>query len=99
MNIRICRALGRIKHRIDNPHRNIPSQCCAVWVPAARGYLAEVSPTGFRVVEFAELACHWDEDSAARAALTFRERTGLQVTVRPVHLQPARKINAGTVRP
>jgi len=89
MNRRLRRALGRIKNRVEHPHRKIPSQRCALWVPAARGYLADFSSTGFHVVEYAEFAHHYEEDEAARVALAFRERTGLRVAVRPVHLQPS----------
>lgn len=65
-------------------HR-IPPQACALWIPDARGYLADFSPKSFRVVDCAELARHYTEDEASSAALTFYEVTGLRVAVRPFY--------------
>jgi hypothetical protein len=67
--------------------RRIPAQVCALWVPDAHGYVEYFSPHGFRVIELAELARHYDEDEACSAALAFREVTGLRVAIRPVYLQ------------
>ncbi|MCW2573568.1 MAG: hypothetical protein JWO88_3626 [Frankiales bacterium] len=87
MNRIYRRAIARTKRRTVAPHKKIPAQRCALWIPAACGYVAEFSPTGgFLTVEYAELAQHFDENAAARTALVFRQVTGLRVAVRPVYL-------------
>ncbi len=63
----------------------LTAQVCALWVPAAHGYVEHFSPTGFRVIELAALARHYNEDEACSAALAFREVTGLRVAIRPVY--------------
>jgi len=61
------------------------AQVCALWVPAACGYVADFHPKGFRTVEYADFAKHYTEDEAASAAITFHEITGLRVAVRPYY--------------
>jgi hypothetical protein len=77
-------------------HRLAP-QVCTLYVPQAAGYVTEFSPTGFRVVEFAELARLYTEDEASSAALAFREVTGLRVAIRPFYprgpLSPSTELN------
>lgn len=90
MNRMQRRALARIESRapitaqIKQSHRLSP-QVCALWVPDFKGYLANFSPTAFRVVDCAELAAHYVEDEATSAALAFREITGLHVAIRTYH--------------
>ncbi len=69
--------------------RKLPAQVCALFVPDARGYVVSFCPHGFQVVEFAQLARHYDEDEACSAAIAFREVTGLRVEIRPVYLHKA----------
>ena len=69
-------------------HR-LHAQACALWVPAAQGYIEHFSPSGFRVIELVELARLYYDDEASSAAIAFREITGLQVVVRPVYLHQA----------
>lgn len=95
MNRTARRATARI-HRLRAPavrhekqsHRLAP-QVCTLYVPEARGYVAEFSASGFRVVEIADLARQYVEDEATSAALTFRELTGLRVAIRPYYSQQA----------
>ena len=54
-------------------------------VPSGGGYVAEFSPFMLRLVEFPSLAPLYGEDEATRAALIFREITGLPVKVRPYY--------------
>lgn len=95
MNRKYRRAQARTKHHpisrepLHKYSHKITRQTCALWVPDARGYLTAFSPTGFRVVEFAELARHYDEDEAASAAINFYEVTGFRVAVRPVYCHHA----------
>ena len=56
-----------------------------VEVPSGGGYVAEFSPIMFRLVEFPSLAPLYCEDEATRAALIFREITGLPVKIRPYY--------------
>lgn len=90
MNRTHRRALARIvrRHQRTEPYKQsyrLTPQTCALWVPDACGYITDFSPTGFRVVEYAGLARHYNEDEAASAALAFHEVTGLRVAVRPVY--------------
>ena len=62
----------------------------SLWVPDARGFLYNVPSTGFRVVQDARSAPHFDRAHAVNIATTFREITGLRVAVRPVHLEDDR---------
>lgn len=77
------RRAHRARHEKQS-HR-LPPQVCTLYVPEARGYVADFSPTGFHVVEVAELARLYIEDDATSAALTFREITGLRVAIRPYY--------------
>jgi hypothetical protein len=77
------RRLARGRH-VKHSYR-LPPQVCTLFVPEAGGYLADFSPTGFRVVEFAQLAKLYVDDEATSAALTFRELTGLRVAIRPYY--------------
>ena len=90
MNRTQGRAPARLESRRQIPERRkhshrVPPQRCALWVPEHCGYVAEFGASGFRVVEYAELARHYDEDEAASMAIAFREVTGLRVAVRPVY--------------
>jgi hypothetical protein len=67
-------------------HRLTP-QRCALWVPAYGGYIESFTRTGYRVVDYPELARVYEEDEATTAALAFREMTGLRVAIRPVYCQ------------
>jgi hypothetical protein len=92
MNRRYRRAVERANrlHTRETLYKHshkLTPQTCALWVPDAQGYVAEFCPHSFRVVEFANLARHYDENEAASAALAFREVTGLCVAVRPVYPQ------------
>ena len=79
-----ARLAGKLPAERKFTHK-LPVQTCALWVPDAQGYIVNFSPTGFRVIEFAELARHYCEHEASSAALSFREITGLRVEVRPVY--------------
>jgi adenylate cyclase len=81
------RRRSAIRARHDKQSHRLLPQVCTLYVPDARGYVADFSPTGFRVVEIAELAKLYIEDDATSAALTFREVTGLRVAVRPYYCQ------------
>lgn len=87
MNSKHRRAIARTERlsSVRQTHK-IPPQCCALWVPAAQGYVQHFSTHGFRVIELACLARHYAEDEASSAALAFREVIGLRVVVRPVFL-------------
>lgn len=63
----------------------LTKQTCVLWVPDMKGYLAEFSPTKFRIMETPALARHYNEDEATSAALSFREVTGLRAAVRPYY--------------
>lgn len=67
-------------------HSLLP-QVCTLYVPTARGYVADYSPTGFRVVENVELARQYVDDDAENAAFEFRALTGLRVAIRPCYCQ------------
>ena len=79
--------------REKQSHRLTP-QVCTLYVPEARGYVAEFSATSFRVVDIAELAKLYIEDEATNAALTFRLVTGLRVAIRRYYC-PHATISAG----
>lgn len=91
MNRTERRALARVyRHRevraqFQKQSHRLPPQVCTLYVPEAHGYVADFSPTAFRVVEFAELAKQYIEDDASSAAITFREITGLRVAIRPCY--------------
>lgn len=67
-------------------HRLQP-QACVIYVPSAGMYVVDFSPTKVRLIELPALARQYDEDEAASAAMTFREITGLPVTIRPYYAQ------------
>jgi hypothetical protein len=73
--------LGQVKRS-----HKLPGRTCSLWVPSVRGYLIDFSPSGFRAIECADLARHYSENEASRAAAAFREVTGLRVVIRPVYL-------------
>lgn len=70
---------------INHSHRShrIAKQTCVLWIPSACGYLADFQPGHFRVVDHPSLACSYDEETASRDALAFRQATGLSAAVRP----------------
>lgn len=67
-------------------HR-IAKQTCVLWIPDARGYLADFRPDHFRVVDHPSLASNYDEETASRDAISFRQATGLRAAVRPYNPQ------------
>lgn len=77
----------RNTERETKQSHKLPHEVCTLYVPSARGYVAEFTDTSFRVVESIEFARLYVDDDASGAALTFRERTGLRVSVRPFHPQ------------
>ena len=83
MNREYRRAHERETRKTARHSYKLPPQICALWIPEARGYLTEFSPSGFHVIEYAELAKHYTEDEASSAALAFHDITGLRVAVRP----------------
>lgn len=96
MNRAQRRALARRHGSVTRESRRLTPQLCTLWVPDARGYLAEFCPHSFRAVPFAELARHYLEDEATSAALAFQEVTGLRVVVRPYYGQCGGSSVAGT---
>lgn len=85
MNRAQRRALARRQGSVTRESHKLTPQLCTLWVPDARGYLAEFCPHSFRAVPFAELARHYLDDEATSAALAFQEVTGLRVVVRPYY--------------
>lgn len=91
MNRTERRALARThrrrvtRDRHDKQSHRLPPQVCTLYVPEARGYVADFSPTSFLVVEIADLARLYIEDEATSAALAFKELTGLRVAIRPYY--------------
>jgi hypothetical protein len=90
MNRTERRALARTRRREirtwpDKQSHFLLPQVCTLYVPEARGYVADYSPTGFRVVEVAELAKQYVDDDAENAAFEFRALTGLRVAIRPYY--------------
>lgn len=87
MNRKHRRAIARTERlaSVRQTHK-IPPQCCALWVPAAQGYVRHFSTHGFGVIELASLARHYLEGEVSRAAVEFRKITGLRVVVRSVYL-------------
>jgi hypothetical protein len=85
MNRTQRRAQARESGKIPRHSYKLQPQICALWIPAAKGYLAEFSPSGFRVMGCAELAMLYTDDEASSAALAFHDITGLRVAVRPYY--------------
>lgn len=67
-------------------HR-IAKQTCVLWIPDACGYLADFRPDHFRIVAHPSLASNYDEETASRDAISFRQVTGLRAAVRPYNPQ------------
>jgi hypothetical protein len=69
-------------------HR-IAKQTCVLWIPGANGYLADFKPDNFRIVDHPSQANSYDEETASRDAISFRQATGLRAAVRPYNPQHA----------
>lgn len=67
-------------------HR-IAKQTCVLWIPDARGFLADFRAGNFRIVDHPSLASSYDEETASRDAISFRQATGLRAAVRPYNPQ------------
>lgn len=91
MNRSHRRALARTRRpdRQDKQSHRLTPQVCTLYVPQMQGYVSDFSPSGFRVIEFPELARLYTEDEASSAALAFRDVTGLRVAIRPFHCRNA----------
>jgi hypothetical protein len=76
------RAFRRLQARAGKNARPLTPQTCVLWIPAAKGFLGDFSPGGFRVVETSDLARHYRDEEASRIAIAFRQATGLVAAVR-----------------
>lgn len=79
MNRRLRRAL---ESAAKKTHK-LPSETCVLWVPSAGGYVERYGAEGFRLVDRAELAQRFRDDSASSAALAFSEMFTVRAEVRP----------------
>lgn len=73
--------------RTTHSSHHIAKQTCVLWIPGANGYLADFRPDNFRVVDHPSLASRYDEETASRDAISFRQATGLRAAVRPYNPQ------------
>lgn len=73
----------RAAERAAKKTHKLEPQVCVVWLPAAAGYFAQFTSSGYECVGDAARAQLCCEHTASRLALLLRDRFGERAEVRP----------------